>query len=254
MLHTFAFSGVKTDSTANEAAPAVADASMTRTANANQYLMPADLLVIGAVAWNDTITRARLNFPSYRDVGLPEIFPLNRTALSTVDYDVCIWGVNGPRVRKTEELGVDTSNGASTVDNVTVGLFVADRIDGIPAGRRFTVRGTALQTLVLNAWSIGTLTLDQTLPFGRYGVIGMQAACANGLLARLVFPNSSQWRPGCPVGDTILVNDFRQNFRQGQFGLLGTFDQTSPPQVEILGGAAGAQTPAVILDLVELGR
>lgn len=254
MLHTIGYAGAKTDSTANEAAPAVADASLTRTANANQYLMPADLMVVAAWALNDTITRARLNYPSYRDLGLPEIYPLVATAVFSASYGISKWGVNGPRVKKTEELGVDTSNGASTVDQVGVGLALMDRIDPIPAGRRFTVRGTAAQTLVANAYTLGTITLDQTLPFGRYGVIGLQVTCANGFLGRLVFPSTPQWRPGCPVSNTIAVLEFEQSFRQGEFGLLGTFDQTAPPQLEILGLVAGAQTPAIILDLVELGR
>ena len=73
-------------------------------------------------------------------------------------------------------------------------------------------------------------------------------------MSRLAFPNNLAWRPGFPVGETIAIIDPRQTFRAGQFGLLGTFDQTAPPQLEVLGGTAGAETPAVILDLVELGK
>lgn len=254
MIHTFAFSGAKTDSTANEAAPAIADLTMTRTANGNQYLSPVDASVIAAIALNDTITRARLNYPSMRDLGLPEIFPLNALAEPSADFDLCVWGWNGPKIKKTEEIGADSSNGASTVDTIHIGVWIGDAFTPIPPGRRFTVRGTATQTLVASAWTSAPITLDQTLPFGRYAVIGAQVTCNDGVLSRLAFNNNLQWRPGFPVGETIAILDPRQTFRAGQFGLLGTFEQTAPPQLEILGGTAGAETPAIILDLVELSR
>ena len=252
MFHTFAFSGAKTDSTANEAAPAIADQTLTRTANGNQYLMPNDLTVFGAIAYNDTITRARLNYPSMRDLGLPEISPLNVTAEPSANIQYCWWGLNGPKVRKTEEFGADTSNGASTADTVHVGVWVGDRYDAIPPGRKFTVRGTATQTLIASTWTSATITLDQTLPFGKFAVIGMACICNDAVLARLIFPGQNTWRPGCPTVESASIYDNRQLFRAGNLGLWGTFEQTAPPQLEVLGGTAGAETPAVILDLVAI--
>lgn len=252
-LHTFGYAGAKTDSTANEAIAAPADASLTRTANGNQYLMPYDATVVWAAALNDTITRARLNYPSYRDLGLPEINPLNLVAEFT--GEVLLWspGWNGPRVRKTEELGADVSNGASTVDTAAVIVCIADSPPvAIPGGRRFTVRGTTTQTLVANAWTLGGITLDQTLPFGRYGVIGIEAQGADAVAARLVFTDQTKYRPGCVSHETVGLGDRQQTMRYGRMGLLGTFEQTSPPNVELLGFTAGAETVAIILDLVEM--
>jgi hypothetical protein len=254
VYHLFAYAGAKTDSTANEAAPAVSDQTLTRTSNGGQYLIPFDGTILFAAVFNDTITRARLNYPSYRDLGLPEVFPLNATAEPSADLEICLWGKDGPRVRQGEEFGVDTSNGASTVDNVAAIVALMKDMTPIPPGRRFTVRGTAAQTLVANAWTSASIALDQTLPYGRYGVIGMAVTCNDGFAGRLIFPGQNQFRPGVVAGETTLVLDPRQNGRAGQFGLLGTFDQTSPPQLEILGGTAGAETPAVILDLVEISR
>lgn len=253
MLHLIAWSGAKTDSTANEAVPNVADASVSPAGNTTQYFAPFAATMVAAIAYNDTITRARINTPDYRDVGLPEIFPLNALAEPSADYDVCLWGLNGPKLKRGTPVGADVSNGASTVDNATVGLWLLDAFTPIPAGRRFTVRGTSAQTLVANAWTLGGITLDSTLPVGRYGVIGLQCVCNDAMLARLALPNNLSFRPGCPTGETIAINDPRQNFRAGQFGLLGTFDQQAPPQLELLGSTAGAETAAVILDLVELG-
>ena len=254
MLHVIAWSGAKTDSTANEAAPTIADESVTPSATGNRYLIDYDCTLAWASALNDTITRARFNIPSYRDLGLPEIFPLNAVAEPSADYDVCVWGANGPRLRANEGIGADSSNGASTVDTIHIAVGLLTGIDPIPAGRRFTVRGTAAQTLVASAWTTGAITLDQDLPAGRYGVIGMQVTCNDGVFARLVFPMNTKYRPGVPVGETIAILDPRQNGRAGQWGLLGVFTDRAPPQLQILGGTAGAETPAVILDLVEMSR
>lgn len=252
MFHTFGYAGTKTDSTANEAAPAVSDQTLTRTANGNQYLLPYDCTIAGAIAYNDTITRARLNYPSIRDFGLPEIYPLNVVADATQSPRYCWWGDLGPKVKKTEEFGLDSSNGASTVDTILAGVWAMVGRDGVPPGRRTTVRGTSAQTLVANAWTTGTITLDQTLPFGRYAIIGMQCTVPDAFLARLVFTNQNQFRPGCPVTEAITYIDERQTFRAGNLGLWGTFEQTSPPQLELLGHTAGAETAAVILDLVQV--
>lgn len=254
MLHTFGYAGAKTDSTANEDISAPADASLTRTANAAQYLMPFDANIDWAFALNDTITRARIVYPSYRDVGLPEIFPLLVSATLNANTNLSRWGNNAPRVKKTEEVGVQVSNGASTVDTAGVIVTINDGIAPIPSGRRFTVRGTSAQTLVANAYTLGGITLDQTLPFGRYGVIGLRVTCAGAVLARLVFTNNIYHRPGVPAWASIGVGDPEQTMRYGGRGLLGWFDQTSPPNLEILGFTAGAQTAAVILDLVEISR
>lgn len=252
MMHLLAWSGAKTDSTNNEAAPAIADGVVTRTANGNQYLAPFDATILYAAAMNDTITRARFNYPSYRDVGLPEIFPLIATAEPSADFDVWAPGWLGPRVKKTEEIGADSSNGASTVDTIHIVALLGDTYVPVPAGRRFTVRGTAAQTLVASAWTNASIALDTTLPFGRYAVIGMHVTCNDAIAARLIFPNQLGFRPGVMCGETIAILNPRQNGRNGEWGEWGRFEQTAPPMLEVLGGTAGAETPAVILDLVEL--
>lgn len=252
MLHLWAYSGAKTDSTANEAAPAIGDQSMNRTSATGTYLMGRDYTIAAAAIFNDTATRARINAPSLRDLIYPEIYPLNLLAQPTADWDIWKPGLNGPRVKRGEEVGVDTSNGASTVDTIHALLWGMDALTPIPSGRRFTARGTSTITQVASAWVSGPLALSDTLATGRYGVIGIAAAIAGVVAVRLIFPGQTDWRPGCVCGSAITVNDYRQSFRAGEFGLLGTFDQTAPPQVECLGGTAGSATVAVILDLVEL--
>ena len=65
------------------------------------------------------------------------------------------------------------------------------------------IRGSADQTLTANAWTGVSMTWDQTLPKGRYAIVGMLygAYIASGYmtaLARLNIPESI-WKPGVPI-------------------------------------------------------
>lgn len=253
-LHVIGWSGAKTDSTANEAAPTIADESVTPSATGNRYLVDYDCKVCWAAAYNDTITRARLVIPSLRDLGLPEVSPLNATAEPSAAPVFPVWGSQGPHLRANEGIGFESSNGASTADTIHAAVGLLTGIDPIPAGRRFSIRATGAQTLVASAWTTAALLFDQDLPAGKYGVIGIGVTCNDGAFARLVFPGSPKMRPGFPIGETIALHDARLTGRAGQFGLLGTFTDRAPPQLQILGSTAGAETPAVILDLVEMSR
>lgn len=249
MFHCLAFGGAKTDSTANEAAPGVVDPGWTLNAQ-NRYISPQKLKAFASTVMNDTITAARINAPSLRNLGLPEIYPTTVSNAPASSPAIAYWGANGPEIQATEAFGIDTSNGASTVDRVHAGLWVRDKFDPVPAGKRFTITGTSTQTLLLDAWTTGTITLSQELPYGTFAVIGMAVQCAAAYLARLVFPGLTSWRPGCTVVTTYGQFDQRDLWRNGLQGQWGQFISTQPPQLDIIGNTAGAQTAAVFLDLV----
>lgn len=250
MFHLACFAGAKTDNTANEILPAVIDNAWTVSAN-QRYIAPSRLNIFAAQALNDAITRARINAPSLRLFGLPEINPptvANVQGTPSVDW----WGDYGPTVQQTEEFGVDTSNGAATVDFAYAGLWCRGRLSPAPMGKATTVVGTASVTQIARGWAQQTITLEQTLPYGRYAVVGFKCVITNGLFARLIFPNGGQWRPGVPCVASIGVEDPRQLFRHGRAGLFGTFDSTAQPVLETLANTAGAQTATVLLDLVDI--
>lgn len=250
-FHLSAFAGAKTDSTANENAPAVQDDVFTISAN-NRFIVPDDLRAFYASVMNDTASRARLTAPSLRNEGLPEIHPLTVSDDPATNPIGSYWGENGPMVKRNEEVGLESSNGASTVDRVHAFVCWRSRLMGIPAGKRMTIVGTSTQTLVLDSWTTGGITLDQVLPVGRYGVIGMHVACNDAYAARLLFPRGGTFRPGCPVAMTVGGFEHWGVFRSGRLGLWGTFDQVAQPQLQLIGNAAGAETATVFLDLVKL--
>lgn len=252
MLHLAAFRGAKTDSTLNENVPALIDNALVTSAN-NRYISPGRLAVLAAMAANDTITRCRITAPSLRQEGLPEIFPVSVTAVQPTQPIISFYDGVGPIIQPNEEFGIEMSNGASTVDFAQAWLMLSDRISPVPNGKRMRIFATSTQTLIASAWTLGGLTLDQTLPYGTYAVVGMSCVCTSAFAARLVFPQGGMWRPGCPVSPTVGGVDVRQGFLAGRMGEWGRFPSIAQPQLELAGSTAGAQTASVILDLVQTG-
>jgi hypothetical protein len=250
MFHLAAFGGAKTDSTANQNVPATATEQALSVSSNARYISPKKVKVFAAYAQNDTLASARINAPSLRNLGLPAIYPFNPTAAAVAAGPIDYRGDDGVEIQATEEFGVDASNGVSTVDFAEAGLWFRDQIEPIPAGKRFTIEGTATITGVRDAWVNGTITLGQILPFGTYAVIGMYCTGAAITFARLVFPFYSYWRPGCLASPTAGGAEPLQIFRHGKVGSWGQFISTSQPTLEIFVTTAGAVSPIVGLDLV----
>lgn len=251
MMHLACFGGAKTDSTNNQNVPALIDNGLVTSAN-NRYISPALVQVFAAMASNDAVTRARITAPSLRQEGLPEIFPVNLLATQATQPIVCLYDNYGPSIRANEEFGIEMSNGAATIDFARCFLAIRDRMVPVPAGKRMRIVGTSTQTLVVDTWTLGGITLDQVLPYGTYAVIGMAAVCTACYGARLVFPQGQMWRPGCPVSPTVGGVDANQAFLSGKLGEWGRFPSIAQPQLELVGSTAGAQTATVILDLVQV--
>jgi hypothetical protein len=119
-------------------------------------------------------------------------------------------------------------------------VWLADRALERITGNIFTVRATSAIAQTTLTWVNGNLTFTQTLPAGRYRIVGMRARSTDAVGARLVFPEQVA-RPGVPVVNAIGDND-PWAFRYGNMGAFGEFPHTNPPTVDVLGGAAAAQT------------
>ena len=93
-----------------------------------------------------------------------------------------------------------------------------------------------------DAWTNGPLVLSETLPVGKYQIIGFRAVAADLVAARLVFIGAgAETRPGVPgvAADTVVAPT---GFGPGELGVIGEFDSETPPSVDVLGGAAGVQS------------
>lgn len=252
MLHLACYYGAVTDSSTYAAIPAIADQGLGR-GDANTYILPQDRKVVAAAGWNDTIAALRINAPSLRNIGYPEVYPTLVSATPTSQLPVDFFGDRGPIIRQNENVGMDISNGASTVDTGYGFLWLQDKFDPAPPGQIISIRSSVSITHALGTWVLGTPTFAQTLPNGQYAVVGM-AAWGTALAAvRVVFPGSSSFRPGVIGYPTYGNVNIRPSFRAGEQGSFGTFYNTAMPQIEALGTAAGAQTVNTLWDLIKIG-
>jgi hypothetical protein len=126
-------------------------------------------------------------------------------------------------------------------------------------GRAFTVHGTASTTLSASAWTVVNFTLDQTLPAGTYGLIGLRGFSATGKFVRLFPATGPKWRPGtiCTQAYDALDPWFSRAWPTpggkviAPMGIWIMFYQNVPPQVEFF--ATSADTAEEIwFDLVYL--
>lgn len=127
-------------------------------------------------------------------------------------------------------------------------VWLADKAIDRVNGNIFTVRATGAAQQTVGTWTNGSLTFSQTLPAGRYRVVGMRARSTDGVAARLVFPDQVA-RPGVPILNAIGDND-PWTFRYGNAGVFGEFPHTNPPTFDILGGVAAAQV--FLFDLIRV--
>lgn len=199
-----------------------------------------------------TGSRCRINTPSMRQIALPEIYPIKTTAGNGSNPPVMgpTWG--SIRINALDEFGLDVSRAGGAAADCFAGIWYAPSRVPAPGGPVITMRATASPTLTNGTWVAANMTFDQSLPNGRYALVGAQVTCTSGMFARFAFPGQSQFRPGVPVTETVGDYVNPQIFRWGNFGLFGTFDSTAQPLIEILGYVAGAQSPVILLDLIKL--
>jgi hypothetical protein len=258
---TIAFYESRTGTTALSEVAALADQHVA--VNGDNITVPPSWNQILA-AWagmsnaTDTLVSARLSAPSMRDKTLLDLANLEAIAAGgtlepssptplNVFLDRTVQLVSG------EFLNLLMAATGTTAANLCTGVvFLGDGNYNNPyAGQPIqTVRATAATTLVANAWTACTLTLDQQLQAGRYAIVGMRAQSAGAKAARLVMQETAA-RPGVIAYDSN--GDIEHPmFRSGHMGLFGTFVHTAIPQVEFLSLSADT-AETVWLDIVKIG-
>jgi len=179
------------------------------------------------------------------------------TPIDVVNFDTAIEGVSDPALvyqgHSPKTIGgTEALNAKVTMSAVNYSSLLAWLCDGPLAqvtGEIFTVKCTNTTTLTARAWTNGALTFAQTLPAGRYQVVGMRAKSAGLIAARLVFPGYA-WRPGC-IGCDAYNDVERPEFRHGRMGVWGEFDHDVPPTVDFLSNSADT-SQEVWLDLIKI--
>lgn len=250
MFHLAAFFKTEAGAATLDNITAVQDQSIPIDANGN-FLVQADNWRIDAIlALGATLSAARVRSPLLQSTFLPDIYPFVVSATVPDNVKVANFNKSGPLIRKNDPLNIQASvTGAGDVFGL---MWMSDGSGQVPGGPilRFPMAATA--TLVKGQWVNAPLTSSQVLPSGRYSVVGMQIIGTAVLAGRLVFVGQNNVRPGTFGQPTLGFSDPWLQFGYGNHSEYGQFDNTSPPTVDLLGLAAGAQTPTVWLDLIKV--
>lgn len=252
-MHTLAafYNATVSNGASYEQLPGVFDQSLSLD-SLNRYIMPGNWEILGHHAAGTDITAARINTPSLRAMFLPEMYPIRAAATPGSPNCPTFLHGYGPKLVQNEPLEVDVSHAAVAASAGWAAVWMTPQFTPASPGKIQSLLFTATITAVAGQWAAGTLSPSQSLPAGEYEVVGMAVQAANTFYARLIFPGGTVYRPGCLVqaalGD-FLLDDFWRFKRMGSYG---RFMNTAIPNLEILGDAAGAAAPKVILDLVKV--
>lgn len=152
-------------------------------------------------------------------------------------------------LRETEGLKAlsDCNAAAATVSTTIIAL--SDGPTTPARGEIVTLKAAAAMTTVAGVWNNFQLTLSQTLPVGRYSLVGAIAIGVTALAFRFV-PVGGEHRPGGIAGDTFDAEGLPGQ-RFGGWGEWLEFDSQTPPSMEIL--TDGVDTVQdVFMDLIRL--
>lgn len=226
----------------------------TVTINSKNIQVPAaynKVTRVASIAGTNAGSQVELQSPSLRELYFPEFFP--GELLATFDNPEDFADLDDSPLQLVTNEGLEfftNAGGNGTVAQQVYGVvFLTDAPIVKSAGKFRTIRGTLAISASATAWVSGQITFDQTLPVGTYDVVGMRVEAAGLVVARLIFTGASGIsRPGVLCQSS--ANKIGQRkFRNGNFGVFGTFDSTTPPSVEVLGGTSSSQV--VYLDLVK---
>lgn len=248
-FHLAAFRGSVTNGTVNTAIAGVLDNILARSA-ANNFLAPKGSSVRLATAGGVNATRARINTPAMRNVGLPYIAPMGTGVTALSPPNIANYTDTGPKPAEADEISVEYthSDAAPQVGWALMWLAFA-RKEPTPL-MKYRIRGTGAITGVVGSWASGGITLDQTLPAGIYQIQGMDAFGTNLLGARLIFTGGG-WRPGV-LARNSLSSVPSPVFTNEELGVFGEFDSVTLPQLEIYVEAANT-VQEVYFDVVRIG-
>lgn len=217
----------------------------------DNVVVPAGMsYLLGAYAIGTSITRARVEAPSLRRTLLLDLPEVDRGVTTPSSPQTLFDAFYNPLpLDEFEPIRALVAEDATGAERETVLLWLGDGAQSPVSGDIYTVQATSQTTLVPYAWTNGALTLGQTLPSGRYQVVGFRAQSSGLIAARLVFVGGT-WRPGV-LGTTAVNQKASPLFRRGACGVLGEFAHDQPPTVDFLSSSADV-AETVHLDLIKV--
>lgn len=217
----------------------------------DDLIVPDDLpFLMGYYGLGGNLTRAQLVSPSLRVTWAEEIGSVDVAATPGSPY---IWHNLGdmaiPLV-SDEALNALAAEDNAAAARATILVWLCDQPPQPIVGFEVrSIRVTGAFTATANAWTNGSLTFSDTLPAGRYALVGARLVSTTLQAFRFVF-KGGMYRPGA-IGLTGVSRIEDPIFRKGRLGSWGEFQHNTPPSVDVLCNAADASFTG-ILDLVYL--
>jgi len=216
------------------------------TTSGNDITIPELNQIVAALVFGGAPTQGQIQSPSLRRIILEDIPAFIATEVCTGAVDVIVDKRANPLVlERSEKLNFYA---ITTTDGWCL-IWLSDGPIEPVTGDIRTIKCTTFHTSAGDAWENGALTLTQTLPAGRYQVVGMHAHGTALLAARLVFVGGT-WRPGVPAG-AIAGDPGLPMFRNGAFGSFGEFEFDQPPSVDLIGTGV-TSTEEIYLDIIQI--
>lgn len=238
------------------AIPGIADPHI-RVA-ANDIYVPALNKILAIVAHGEDIDAVRMQSPSLRRMvnqplttihSAPGCPPSGMAVAQNVDD----FHLNPRTLDIAEALNAYCMNPAPGGAEY-VFVWLMDALESLPSGEIFSIEGTTTSVGVLGTWVNGALVFTQTLPAGRYAVVGMRSESNIGVhvvvATRLVFPDISP-RPGVVACHSAWQHS-NPLFRHGALGSWGEFEHDAPPTIDCLDTADPGAAIPIILDLIQV--
>lgn len=204
--------------------------------------------ILGAYAIGVNLTQAQLASPSLRRTVNMDLSPFDRLTLPPTTPRFVSRAYSPVPVEKGEALNALTAEDGAGATRATAIAILGDKAPTVDARASYTVRATGTTTLTAFSWTNVVLTFSQTLPSGKYDIVGAFCRSAGAIAFRLVIPGS-QYRPG-GIG---MTNDFDNGIKEqryGGWGIWGSFDLEQPPTIDVLSATADT-TETVYIDLVK---
>lgn len=246
MHHLFAFAGSVAQDAVLAYVPTLVDEILTPFSS-TVYTIGTPLKLLRYYARGNAVSKVQFDSPILRLVGPPQVQPFDTAADPPSLPPINKRDLMAMTLQPNDPLGMQVSRAGAGAAVCQVLIWASGAMPATPVGAARRVLGTSAITLTTSSWVSGALTFSQSLPTGRYDIVGMSAQGANLLGARLIFSGQT-WRPGVLAQQAAGEYD-HEWFSAGNFGTFGSFDSWAPPTVQCLGYGAGA-SQSIYLDLV----
>lgn len=218
--------------------------------NGDNIVVPDQLTFLSAIlALGEDITQAQMESPSLRRMFLLDLALLAESLLPG-DKPQFNDRFDSPlKLDAGEHIRFLASEDDAAAEDETGIVFLSDGPQAPISGDISTVRATATNATGAFVWKNASISFSQTLPAGRYALVGCRAQSTVLIATRFVFVGGT-WRPGV-IGVNAVGEEELKIFRNGALGVYGEFEHDQPPTIDSIGTALN-DTITLHLDLIKV--